>query len=83
MLILPTSATETDACQAGLKSRGVRDNEMWVMMHAPAQICPNNGVSATRIREIIGFWSAAGCMKNTPAEMSRALDSGICPRQPR
>jgi hypothetical protein len=69
---------ETAACQAGLRSRGLRANEMWVMMHTPDGICPNAGVDEARIREIVGFWAASGCSRRTPAEMLHALESGAC-----
>ncbi len=69
---------ETAECQAGLNARGVKPNEMWVMMHPPEGICPNVGVSEARIREIASFWEAANCHKHTPAEILHALDSGAC-----
>jgi hypothetical protein len=69
---------ETAACQAGLRARGLKDNEMWLMMHTPDGVCPNGGVGEKRIREIVGFWRAAGCTKHTPAEMLHALESGAC-----
>ncbi|MBI1359716.1 MAG: hypothetical protein GC155_05460 [Alphaproteobacteria bacterium] len=69
---------ETAACQAGLKAHGLTPNEMWVMMHPPEGICPNAGVREARIREIAGFWEAAGCHKHSAAEILHALDSGAC-----
>jgi hypothetical protein len=78
MLLLPTSGGETPACQAGLKERGLKDNELWVMMREPASICPGNGVSASRIREIAGLWREAGCTRHSPEEILRALNSNRC-----
>lgn len=80
-LILPAGSTETEACQAGLKSHGLKDSELWVMMHEPAGICPGNGVTEARIRQILGFWTASGCTKHTPQEMSRAIDTHTCAAQ--
>ena len=33
---------------------------------------------AESIREILGFWKAAGCMAHTSGEMSLAMDRGAC-----
>jgi hypothetical protein len=81
LLILPSDDVETQACQAGLRAKGLKENEMWVMMHEPAKICPGNGVSAARIRQIAGFWEAAGCKVHTPKEITSAVDKGTCPVQ--
>lgn len=67
------------ACAAGLKARGVKDNEIWVMMHEPDGVCPNMGVDEARIRAIISNdWEAAGCVQFTAQQMLHALDSGAC-----
>ena len=67
------------ACGAGLKSRGLKDNELWVVLHEPEGICPNVGVSEPRIREIIANdWNAASCTHATKEAMLKALDTGGC-----
>ena len=78
---IPSGVTPKQAadCAAGLAARGVKDNEIWLMMHEPAGICPNNGVSEARIREIIANdWAPAGCMQFTNEQMLGALETGAC-----
>lgn len=67
------------ACGAGLKARGLKDNELWVMLHHWSEICPNAGVTETRIREILDKdWEAAGCTFATKTEMLKPLEAGAC-----
>jgi hypothetical protein len=76
---IPDDNPETPQCVAGLKARGLKDNELWVMLHTPDGICPNVGVEEPRIREILAKdWEAAGCKVHTPKEMLKALDGGAC-----
>lgn len=78
MFVLPSPLPESDACLAGLKERGLKPNELWLMMHDAAGVCPNVGVDEARIRQIIGFWKEAGCTARSPEAMQHALDSGAC-----
>lgn len=67
------------ACSAGLVSRGLQEEELFVIMHEPDGVCPNMGVSEARIREIIASdWDAAGCTQYTKEQMLHALNSGAC-----
>lgn len=67
------------ACTNALKARGLKESELWLMAHTPDGICPNNGVSEARIREILDKdWEAAGCRQYSKAEMLKALDTGAC-----
>ena len=67
------------ACTNGLKARGLASNELMLMAHTPDGICPNNGVTEARIREILDKdWEAAGCRQYSKAEMLKALDTGAC-----
>jgi hypothetical protein len=67
------------ACTNGLKARGLASNELMLMAHTPDGICPNNGVTEARIREILDKdWEAAGCRQYSKAEMLRALTIGAC-----
>lgn len=67
------------ACSAGLVTRGLQEEELFVIMHEPAGVCPNMGVSEARIREIIAKdWDAAGCTQYTKEQMLNALNSGAC-----
>jgi hypothetical protein len=76
---IPGDTPETPTCIAGLKARGLKDNEMWVMLHPSAGICPSMDVDEARIREILAKdWEAAGCKAHTLAEMLHALESGAC-----
>jgi hypothetical protein len=78
---LPAGVTPAQAadCVTGLAARGLKENEIWLMLQAPAVICPSNGVSETRIREVIANdWAPAGCMHFTNAQMLEALDTGAC-----
>jgi len=68
-----------EACAAGLTARGLKQNELWLVMHEPDGVCPNAGVEAPRIREIIAKdWEAAGCKQFTREQMLHALNSGAC-----
>jgi len=72
-------ATAWAGCGAKLADRGLSENELWLMMHDPAGICPNVGVSEARIREIIASdWDAAQCTHATKEQMLKALDTGAC-----
>ncbi len=67
------------ACAGGLRARGVKENELWLVMREPDGACPNNGVDEARIREIITKdWNAAGCTQFTQQQMLHALNSGAC-----
>jgi len=67
------------ACTNGLKARGLASNELMLMAHTPDGICPNNGVTEARIREILDKdWEAAGCRQYSKAEMLKALTTGAC-----
>ncbi len=66
-------------CGNGLKSHGLKDNELWVMLHQAEGVCPNVGVSEIRIREIIANdWDAASCTHATKEAMLKALDTSAC-----
>lgn len=67
------------ACTTGLKARGLQTNELMLMAHTPDGICPNNGVTEARIREILDKdWEAAGCRQYSKTEMLKALTTGAC-----
>lgn len=67
------------ACATGLIQRGLKDTEVWLVLHEPAGVCPNAGVDEPRIREIIAKdWDAAGCKQFTKEQMLHALDTGAC-----
>lgn len=67
------------ACAAGLTARGLTQDELWLVMHEPAGLCPNLGVEEPRIRQIIAKdWDAAGCRQFTQDQMLHALNSGAC-----
>jgi hypothetical protein len=77
----PPGVTEKQVadCGAGLVARGLKENEIWLMLQAPDGICPNNGVSAERLREIIANdWAQAGCLQFTNAKMLEAMDTDRC-----
>lgn len=72
------AATATQ-CATGLIARHVQEAEAWLLLGAPEKVCPTDGISEARIRDIIGKdWGPAGCMQFTPAQMLHALDSGSC-----
>lgn len=67
------------ACGTALTGRGLKENELWVMLHDTTGICPNAGVSEARIREILATdWDAAQCTHATKEQMLNALDTGAC-----
>jgi hypothetical protein len=67
------------ACSSGLVTRGLEENELWLITHEPDGVCPNMGVTEARIREIIAKdWDAAGCTQYTREQMLNALNSGHC-----
>lgn len=77
----PPGVTEKQAadCAAGLIARGVKENELWLVLQEPDGICPNNGVSEERLRAIIANdWAPAGCLQFTNAQMLEAMDNGRC-----
>lgn len=78
----PPSGVDTakwSACAGALTTRGLKENELWVIMHDTSGICPNVGVSEARIREIIANdWDAAQCTHATKEQMLNALDAGAC-----
>jgi hypothetical protein len=79
--VLPPAAEPAlaAACTNGLKARGLQANELMLMAHTPDGICPNNGVTEARIREILDKdWEAAGCRQYSKAEMLKALTTGAC-----
>ncbi len=66
-------------CAAGLVARGAKEKELWLVLGAPEKVCPGDGVSEARIRDIVGKdWEPAGCTQFTPAQMLNALDTGAC-----
>lgn len=68
-----------EACVTGLVSRGLSENEVWLVAREPEGVCPNLGIDEPRIREIIAKdWEAAGCTQFTKEQMLHALDSGAC-----
>ncbi len=72
-------ATAWSTCGTNLTTRGLKNNELWVMMHDTTGICPNAGVSEARIREILANdWDAAQCTHATKAQMLNALETGAC-----
>ena len=72
-------ATAWAACGTNLTARGLKENELWVMLHDTTGICPNVGVSEARIREIIAnHWDAASCTHAAKVQMLKALDTGAC-----
>lgn len=77
-----TDMSPTDsmpACRAGLKAKGLNDAELDIMLGPMAGVCPNNGVTEGRIREILTtIWTQAGCHQHGPVEVAKALDSGAC-----
>lgn len=67
------------ACAAGLVARGVDESELWIVLGAPDGVCPNNGVSEKRLRDIIAKdWGPARCTQFTQTQMLTALESGAC-----
>ena len=67
------------ACRRGLIDKGLNEAELEIMLGPMAGVCPNNGVSEGRIREILDtIWTRAGCRQHGPIEVARALDSGAC-----
>ena len=72
-------AATAEACATGPASRGLKENEIWLMVQTPDGVCPNVGVDEPRIRAIIANdWEAAGCKQFTKEQMLHALDSGAC-----
>jgi hypothetical protein len=66
-------------CAAGLKARGLTDDELRIMLGPMAGVCPNVGIDETRIRRILSdIWTGAGCTQHTPAEVLKTLESGAC-----
>jgi hypothetical protein len=67
------------ACRRGLIEKGLNESELEIMLGPMAGVCPNNGVSQGRIREILNtIWTQAGCHQHSPIEVAKALDSGAC-----
>lgn len=67
------------ACRRGLIEKGLNEAELDIMLGPMAGVCPNNGVSEGRIREILNtIWTPAGCHQHGPIEVAKALDSGAC-----
>jgi hypothetical protein len=67
------------ACRRGLIEKGLDEIELAIMLGPMAGVCPNNGVSEGRIREILTtIWTQAGCHQHVPIEVAKALDSGAC-----
>lgn len=67
------------ACAAGLVTRGITEPELWLVMGSPDGVCPNNGVTEKRLRDIIAKdWDAASCTQFSKEQMLHALDTGAC-----
>lgn len=67
------------ACRRGLIEKGLNEAELEIMLGPMAGVCPNNGVSEGRIREILNtIWTPAGCHQHGPIEVAKALDNGAC-----
>lgn len=67
------------ACTAGLAARGLSDAELWLVLGAPVGVCPNNGVTEQRLRDIIAKdWAPASCTQFTAEQMLKAMNSGAC-----
>lgn len=67
------------ACRRGLIEKGLTEAELEIMLGPMAGVCPNNGVSEGRIREILNtIWTPAGCRQHGPIEVAKTLDSGAC-----
>jgi hypothetical protein len=77
-----TDMSPTDsmpACRRGLIEKELNEAELEIMLGPMAGVCPNNGVSEGRIREILNtIWTPAGCRQHGPIEVAKALDSGAC-----
>jgi hypothetical protein len=66
-------------CRTGLKAAGLTEAELDIMLGPMAGVCPKDGVSEGRIREIlITIWTQAGCHQHGPIEVAHALDAGAC-----
>jgi hypothetical protein len=69
---------ELRACEAGLKARGLKPEELQIMLGIAEGMCPNLGVTEARIRQIADIWEAAGCRQYTRQQVLHALNSGAC-----
>lgn len=66
-------------CATGLVARGIRENELWLVLGAPEKVCPAVDISEERIRDIIERdWALSGCTQFSAEEMLKALNSGTC-----
>lgn len=66
-------------CATGLVARGIRENELWLVLGAPEKVCPAADISEQRIRDIIEKdWAPAGCTQFSAEEMLKALNAGAC-----
>jgi hypothetical protein len=67
------------SCEKGLRAKDLNEAVLHLMLGPMAGVCPNNGVSGGRIREILTtIWTQAGCHQHGPIEVAKALDSGAC-----
>ncbi len=66
------------ACEAGLKAKGVKPEELQIMLGFPQGFCPYMGVTADRIRAIAEIWEEAGCRQYSKEIVLQALNSGAC-----
>ncbi len=80
--IVTTDMSPTDSspqCAAGLKAKGLTEDELRIMLGPMAGVCPNVGIDEARIRQILStVWTGAGCTQHTPAEVLKTLESGAC-----
>ena len=66
-------------CAAGLAARGLAEPELWLVLGAPEAVCPKDGISERRIRDIIvKDWAPANCTQFTAEQMLAAMNAGAC-----
>jgi hypothetical protein len=66
-------------CATGLAARGLSEAELWLVLGAPGRVCPNDGVTERRLRDVIAKdWAPASCTQFTADQMLEAMNSGAC-----